>query len=96
VLEVTGADGKSTRGAIHQTASPAARLKNLRLCSGFLGLTMPAVVDDEKNTANQAYAAWPVRLIAVDTGGRIALKGNRTWAGFSVDPLETWLRETAG
>jgi len=91
-LETVSADGQRKEQVIRRTPSAAARLQNLRLCSTPLGLSMPAAVDSDDNAASRAYAAWPIRLVVVDAQGKIAFKGNRTWAGFRVDALETWLR----
>ena len=43
-----------------------------------------------------APLSWPLRLFVVGIDGKIALKGNRTWYAFSVDPLSSWLRENLG
>ncbi len=64
-----------------------------KACS-ILRINIPCLVDDMKDSANQAYDAWPDRLYVVDTNGRIALKGERGPRGFypSVGYAREWLK----
>lgn len=48
---------------------------------------IPALVDDMKDTANQAYRAWPDRLYLVGKDGKIAYHGGRGPFGFKPEEL---------
>ena len=53
--------------------------------------SIPLVVDTLEDDAMDTYAAWPERLYAIGSDGRIAYKG---WVGpffFSPSGLESWL-----
>ena len=52
-----------------------------KLCA-TLNLLMPAVIDDMKNTANNAYNAAPDRLYLIGKDGRVAYKGDHGPKGF--------------
>ncbi|MAG58664.1 MAG: hypothetical protein CMJ83_20435 [Planctomycetes bacterium] len=57
-------------------------------CVENLKLSMPAVIDNMKNTAGTAYAGFPDRLFLVDKKGKIAYAGARGPRGFSPEKLE--------
>lgn len=65
-------------------------------CRAALLMTMPCVVDDMENTADEAYAAWPERLFVVDTDGVIAYAGEQGPFGFEPDDVARWLRRNVG
>lgn len=65
-------------------------------CSLALSLSMPCVVDDMQNSADEAYAAWPERLFVVDVDGRIAYAGKQGPFGFEPDEVRAWLNEHLG
>lgn len=56
-----------------------------------LGLEMPLFLDGMDNAASAAFAAWPERLVVVDSDGTIAYPGRPGPAGFSPDEAETEL-----
>jgi len=62
---------------IKQHASLEGRIEAALLCSRKLGLSIPTLVDDMKNTALEAFAAWPERIVIVDANGRISYKGGQ-------------------
>ena len=62
-------------------------------CSSALALTMPCVVDDMHNTADEAYAAWPERLFVVDADGNIAYAGGQGPFGFDPDEVRAWIEQ---
>jgi len=76
-----------------QTDSVGDRLRNLRQFLSLSGLTMPAVIDDEVNSAKRAYAGWPDRLYAIGLDGKIAFKSAPGPIGFKVPDLAEWLRQ---
>ena len=51
-------------------------------CAGALGLKMTTVVDDVKDSVNQAYNAWPERIYLIGVDGKIAYKGGIGPFGF--------------
>jgi hypothetical protein len=87
----TGGGGKKLQ-IIPQTSTAAERLKNLEQCVSLLQLTMPALIDSDDNVVNRAYAAWPDRLYAIGTDGKIAFKSGPGPFGFKTADLEEWLR----
>ena len=51
-----------------------------RRCEGAIRLGMPTCVDDMRDTAMKAYAAWPDRLYLVGRDGRIIKKVKGVYA----------------
>ena len=82
--------GKNVRdGVVHeQPKSEAERAKVASLCVTRLSIKVPCLIDDQKATAQQAYAAWPDRVYVVGKDGRIAFKGEPGPRGFSVAAAE--------
>ncbi len=62
-------------------------------CVKALKLTLPCVIDDMKNTAQQAYAGWPDRYYVVDKDGKIAYKGEPGPKGFKTGECESALKK---
>ena len=60
-------------------------------CVRNLHIAIPALVDDFRNTTEQAYTGWPDRLYAIDRGGRVAYKSGPGPFGFHPKELETAL-----
>lgn len=54
-------------------------------CREDLGLTLPCVVDDMNNTADNAYAAWPERIVIVDRSDRVAYISKQGPWGFKIN-----------
>ena len=52
-------------------------------CQLGLDISIPMLIDDMDNTAEEAYAAWPDRIYVVDTNGRIGYKGAPGPGGFN-------------
>lgn len=65
-------------------------------CCSALKLTMPCVVDDERDTVDNAYAAWPERIFIVGADGKIAYAGEQGPWGFKTRPVEKWLKKQTG
>jgi len=61
-------------------------------CVLGLEMTIPCLLDDMANTANNAYAGWPDRLYVIDKAGRIALKGGPGPRGFKPAEAEHALK----
>ena len=71
-----------------QPTNLAGRAKVCTLMADKLGLTIPAIVDDIKDTTNRAYNAAPDRLYLIDSDGKIAYQGGRGPWGFLPAGLE--------
>lgn len=58
-------------------------------------LTIPTVVDNMENEANEAYKAWPDKVFVVRTDGRLAVAAKRGPWGFkpAMDEAKKWLAE---
>ena len=61
-------------------------------CCTALELTMQCVVDDEHDTADNAYAAWPERIVIVGADGLVVYAGEQGPWGFEIEPVERWLQ----
>ncbi len=51
-------------------------------CVRNLGIEIPALLDDFRNSTEAAYTGWPDRLYAIDRDGRIAYKSRPGPFGF--------------
>jgi hypothetical protein len=65
-------------------------------CSKSLKLSMPVVVDEMDNRADNAYAGWPERFFVVDKDGEIAYAGQQGPWGFKPDEVRDWLDKNVG
>ena len=74
-----------------QPRNNAERLMRARAFVTEMGLEGRTLVDDITNVANACYAAWPERLYAVGTDGRIAYKGGMGPFDFDTDELEDFI-----
>ncbi len=70
---------------VTQQTSLEERIAAARGAADRLSLTMPILVDRMDNAASSAFAAWPERLVVIDTGGRIAYPGAPGPFGFDPD-----------
>jgi hypothetical protein len=57
---------------------------------------LPAVVDEMDDAVNEAYEAWPDRLVLIDAQGRIAWRGGPGPYGFKPDELDAAIRRVLG
>jgi hypothetical protein len=93
ILFVQTEAGSKTLGVVSQTQSAVDRLKNLQQCTLLLQLTMPSVIDDDDNSMNRTYAAWPDRLYAIGVDGKVAFKSGPGPSGFKSPDLAAWLQK---
>jgi type I thyroxine 5'-deiodinase len=56
-----------------------------------LHIAIPALLDDFRNTTDQAFTGWPDRLYAIDREGRVAYKSKPGPFGFHPRELEAAL-----
>jgi len=85
-------DGDEVLRKIEQTTTLEERKQVAQLCTAYLKLTMPTVVDKPDNKVNAGYAAWPNRLAIVDVEGKLAYYSRRGPAGFKPKDVEQWLK----
>ena len=57
---------------------------------------LPFGVDDMKNAANDAYAAWPERLYIIDENGKIAYRGGMGPFNYNRAEVRAWLATRYG
>jgi hypothetical protein len=88
-------DGKASLDKVGQTNSVKERTERARQFVDAMKVTIPVVIDGEKNEVNAAYAGWPERLYVIGTDGKIAYKGGPGPGGFKVGEVEKWLRDNA-
>ena len=65
-------------------------------CVRNLHIAIPALLDDFRNTTEQAYTGWPDRLYAIDRDGSVAYKSGPGPFGFHPRELETALARLVG
>ena len=53
--------------------------------------TIPMLVDDVQNAADELYAGWPERLYVIAADGTSAYKGKTGPFGFEPDEVDQWL-----
>ena len=84
-IEIKDAATLEERAAAAQTACTTLKIK------------LPCLIDGMDNAANHAYAAWPDRIYAIGTDGKIAVLGATGPAGFapSVNAVRVWLERNA-
>jgi hypothetical protein len=58
-----------------------------------LGLTMPMVLDTPEATVEEAYAAWPARMLIINEAGEIARDAGLIIQGWDLTALERWLQQ---
>ncbi len=54
---------------------------------------LPLAVDDIRNTASDAFAAWPERLYVIGEDGRIAYKGGMGPFDYKPEEVRAWLED---
>jgi len=69
------------------------RLEVAGSCVRKLGIELPALVDDFRNSTEAAYTGWPDRLYLIDREGRVAYKSAAGPWGFRPVELEAALRK---
>ena len=79
---------------VEEPATLDERKANAGACAGALDMApLRMLVDDMKDTACRAYAAWPDRLYLVDEKGRVTYAGGPGPKGFLPDELEEAILE---
>jgi hypothetical protein len=75
-------------------AQPRTTAERVAIARDFVNryrFALPLAVDPIENGANDAYAAWPERLVIVGEDGRIAYKGGTGPFQYRPREVETWL-----
>lgn len=65
------------------------------VCVVKLGIKLPALVDDIRDTTEIAYTGWPDRLYVIDRNGHIAYKSRPGPYGFKPQEVEKTLQRLA-
>jgi type I thyroxine 5'-deiodinase len=64
------------------------------ICVRKLAIELPALIDDMRNSTEQAYTGWPDRLYLIDRDGRVAYKSAPGPFGFRPSELAAALDRT--
>jgi hypothetical protein len=97
IREAHAADGARPMGdTVNEPKTFGERLSVASSCRVDLGLKLPMLIDDMKNSTDTAYAAMPDRLFLVDTKGKIAYAGARGPRGFVPAELEAAIKRLLG
>jgi hypothetical protein len=78
---------------LRSTRTLAERCAVAGTCLTKLGIEFPAIVDDEANSTERAYTAWPDRLYVIDRDGRVAYKSKPGPFGFKPDGVRSTLEK---
>ncbi len=62
-------------------------------CVKEMKLSIPCIVDDLKDTAGKAYAAWPDRIFVISKDMKIAYAGRRGPASFKPEEAKKVLKD---
>lgn len=84
-------DGKDVLRKFVQSDNFSTRIANAAACYNLLDLPYPIVVDKEDNKVKEAWSGWPIRLMVVNTEGKLVFDGGKGPGGFQPDKLRTWL-----
>jgi hypothetical protein len=94
IKEAHALDSRSPAGGdgnpiVEDPETAAERQAVAKVCMTKLELaSIPTLIDDMDNTANESYAGWPDRLYLIGQGGKVAFHGGRGPFGFLPDELE--------
>ncbi len=80
-------------------AQPRSLSDRLAIANDFIKrfkYPLPFGVDDMKNAANDAYAAWPERLYIIDENGKIAYRGGMGPFNYNPAEVRAWLATRYG
>ena len=61
------------------------------MCVRKLGIKFPALIDDFRNSTEQAYTGWPDRIYLIGRDGRVLYKSRPGPFGFHPDELKAAL-----
>lgn len=85
-------DGRDVLKKFVQSDDYSTRVANAAACYHLLDLPYPILVDKEDNQVKEAWSGWPIRLMVVDTEGKLVFDGGRGPGGFQPDKLSAWLQ----
>lgn len=84
--------GKDVLKRFVQTNDYKSRVASAAACYNLLDLPYPIVVDKEDNQVKEAWSGWPIRLMVVNTKGKLVFDGGRGPGGFQPEKLKAWLK----
>jgi type I thyroxine 5'-deiodinase len=79
-----------------QPKTTAQRVAIARDFTERFGYSIPVLVDEIANPANEVYAGWPERFYVIDESGTIVFKGEPGPFGFHPEEVEAWLAKRFG
>jgi hypothetical protein len=91
VLSLRDASGQEKLTPVPQHTEFSSRSSVAAACQRTWELQMPIAVDGIDNSAGQAYAGWPNRMVVVGTDGRIAFASPGAPGGTNAEQLRAWL-----
>jgi hypothetical protein len=81
-------------GVLYEEPTDTAERKKVASdCAKAMKLTIPMLIDDEENTAQRAYAAWPDRFYIIGRDGKVAYRGEPGPRGFKPPAAEAALEK---
>lgn len=97
VREAHASDGARPRAGIDvlEPTNFEERLGVATTCRADLGLKLPVLVDNMKNSTERAYSAWPDRLFLIGSDRKVLYRGGQGPRGFSPSELEASMKEFA-
>jgi len=84
-------DGKDVLRKFVQSNDYSTRVANAAACYTLLDLPYPIVVDKDDNKVKEAWSGWPIRLMVVNTEGKLGFDGGKGPGGFQPEKLRSWL-----
>ena len=99
IKEAHPVDGWRTRGndregiKVKDPKTDEAREEVASECAKSLKLSMPFLIDNMKNQAQQDWAGWPDRLYIVGKDGKVYYKGGPGPRGFKASECEEKLKK---
>lgn len=97
IREAHPSDGR--RPVPNAPRSPQSNEERARLasrCIKAMKLSIPCIVDDIKDVASKAYAAYPDRIFIVGADMKIAYAGARGPSGFKPEEAKKALKKLVG
>jgi iodothyronine deiodinase-like protein len=64
-----------------------------KTCVSDLGLKLPVLIDDMKNTTEKGYSAWPDRLFLIGSDRKVVYRGGQGPRGFRPSELEAAMKD---
>ena len=99
IREAHPVDGWRSRGndregiKVKQPKTENERITVASECARSLKLTIPFLIDNMKDEAQQSYAGWPDRFYVIDKKFKVAFRGDKGPRGFKPSEAEDALKK---